>query len=144
METRHADWSLDSRLQADTFPLFEDEHRCLLLMNDSRWPWLIAVPKIAGAVELHDLDRSRMHGEMEFSANIGERLKTMTDCEKINIAAIGNMVRQLHIHIIARSPGDTNWPGPVWGFGDAIPYTKPDADALIEQLKVHILAPLIS
>ena len=68
----------------------------------------------------------------------------MTGCEKINIAAIGNMVRQLHIHVIARSEGDANWPGPVWGYGSAEPYNETEASDLIGNLKEQLFDPSIS
>ena len=128
-------WQLDSRLHNDTIPVFENGGLTLLLMNDSRWPWLILVPKISGAEELHDLDPEIRQAVLDIAVSIGEKLKQFSDCDKINIAAIGNMVRQLHIHIIARSEGDANWPAPVWGYGQADCYAPERASELAEKLK---------
>ena len=81
---------------------------------------------------------------MDIAISAGEKLKAMTDCEKINIAAIGNMVRQLHIHVIARNEGDQNWPGPVWGYGSAEPYEEPEAAELVAKLKEQLFDPSLS
>jgi len=91
-------------------------------MNDCRWPWFILIPRIDGAEEWHDLfTDQRQDIDLEV-ANVASVLKSVTGCQKINIASIGNMVSQLHIHVVARSAGDPNWPGLVWGFGERKPY----------------------
>ena len=137
-------WQLDSRLRNDTFPVFDNGGVAFLLMNDRRWPWLILVPKVAGAEELHDLGSEIGPAVMDIAISTGEKLKAMTACDKINIAAIGNMVRQLHIHVIARNEGDENWPGPVWGYGSAEPYSETEANEMIGQLKEHLFDPSLS
>ena len=137
-------WQLDSRLKGDTLPVFENDGLTVLLMNDQRWPWLILVPKVVGAEELHDLGPEAREAVLDISVSIGERLKSFTQCEKINIAAIGNMVRQLHIHVIARSVDDPNWPAPVWGYGQAQKYDAKQADELIGKLKDHLFDTPIS
>ena len=101
------------------------------MMNDSRWPWLILVPRRANLVELIDLeaaDRARLIEEM---ARTADWLKAHTRAEKINLGALGNIVRQLHVHVVARSTGDPAWPGPVWGFGVAVRYPRHDLQALM-------------
>ena len=126
---------LDPRLDADTLPVMELGLCSLRLMNDRRWPWLILVPRIAGACELHDLpdaDRDQITRETIMAGRV---LSQVTGCEKINTAAIGNIVRQLHVHVIARSDGDANWPGPVWGFGTREPYGHDAATVLIAAIK---------
>jgi diadenosine tetraphosphate (Ap4A) HIT family hydrolase len=105
------------------------------LLNDSRWPWLVMVPKIAGASELHDLPSDQQMSLMEEVALAGRILKELTGATKINTAAIGNIVRQLHVHVIARSEGDANWPGPVWGYGAKVAYGKEEAEMLIARLR---------
>ena len=105
----------------------------LRLMNDRRWPWLILVPRIAGACEIYDLPEADQTLIAQESAVAGRVLKRVTACEKINIAAIGNIVRQLHVHVIAREQGDANWPGPVWGYGTREQYES--ATALIAEIK---------
>ena len=137
-------WQLDSRLHKDTIPVFDNGGVTILLMNDRRWPWLILVPKVAGAEELHDLGPEIGPVVMDIAISAGERLKVMTGCEKINIASIGNMVRQLHIHVIARSAGDANWPKPVWGHGTAEPYSESEAAELVGKLKVELFDPSLS
>ncbi|MEM9733626.1 MAG: HIT family protein [Pseudomonadota bacterium] len=128
-------WQLDPRLKGDTFEIRQEDDMALLLMNDARWPWVIAVPKVVGAEELHDIKPGYQGAIMERCVYYGQRLKAHTQCEKINIAAIGNSVRQLHIHIIARSEGDPNWPGPVWGFGKREAYAGAQGRDLAQELK---------
>lgn len=128
-------FQLDPRLDADTLPVMELALCSLRLMNDQRWPWLILVPRIAGACEVHDLQETEQTLIALESAAAGRVLAQVTDCEKINTAAIGNIVRQLHVHVIARKPGDANWPGPVWGFGVREPYDKAAAMILIAGIK---------
>ncbi|MEP0942839.1 MAG: HIT family protein [Rhizobiaceae bacterium] len=144
MSSTEYSWQLDSRLNNDTIPVFDNGGVSILLMNDRRWPWLILVPKVVGAEELHDLGPEIAPVVMDIAISTGEKLKSMTGCEKINIAAIGNMVRQLHIHVIARSEGDANWPGPVWGYGSAEPYNETEASDLIGNLKEQLFDPSIS
>ena len=96
----------------------------LRVMNDSRWPWLVLVPQRPDVSELFDLsplDQSMLSVETNM---VAAALKQVTSATKINVAAIGNIVRQLHVHVIARREGDANWPGPVWGFGKAEPWNS--------------------
>ncbi len=113
----------DPRLAADSMHLGYLELCEVRLMDDSRWPWLILVPQREGLTELHDLspgDREQVAVEVAF---VSQKLKTLTGALKINTGALGNIVRQLHLHVIARNEGDPNWPGPVWGHGARLPYT---------------------
>jgi diadenosine tetraphosphate (Ap4A) HIT family hydrolase len=126
---------LDPRLAADTLPVATLRSGPLLLMNDRRWPWLILVPAVAGAVELHGLAPEISAQVNADTVNIAAELKRITGCTKINTGALGNIVRQLHVHIVARSEGDPNWPGPVWGFGAREPWPAADADRLIERVR---------
>ncbi len=127
---------LDERLARDSLEIGELELCEVRLMNDARWPWLVLAPLRAGATEIHDLtetDQAVLARETALAASI---LKKLTDCEKINSAALGNIVRQLHIHVVARSAGDPNWPGPVWGFGERTPYGQEALHLLIKRLKM--------
>lgn len=133
-------FQLDSRLDADTLAVAELPLSTLQLMNDSRWPWLILVPRIAGACEVHDLSDADQQQLAREAALIGRILERVTSCEKINTAAIGNIVRQLHVHVIARGQGDANWPGPVWGFGARVPYRDGAAAKFIETLTAALAA----
>ena len=128
-------FKLDPRLDADTLPVLSLALCDLRLMNDRRWPWLILVPRIADASEVHDLSESKQMMLAKETALAAACLKRLTRCEKINSAAIGNIVRQLHVHVIARTSGDANWPGPVWGFGAREAYESGAAQAFIETLR---------
>lgn len=133
-------FTLDPRLQNDTFSIGPLGLCQLLLMNDKRWPWLILVPQRANLAEIHELtplDQTMLSFE---TAMVAEAMKAATACEKINTGALGNIVRQLHVHIIARNSGDTAWPGPVWGHGSREPYSKAEADQLISTLRARLLA----
>lgn len=111
-------FELDPRLKNDTQLLGEMKLCSLLLMNDQRWPWLILVPRVADVEEIHELAPDQLQLLTEETAHVSAALKQATGCEKVNTAALGNIVRQLHIHAIARNEGDANWPDPVWGHGE--------------------------
>lgn len=110
----------------------------LRLVDDSRWPWLTLVPQRPDIFEIFDLtplDQTLLTFETNL---VAKALKVATHCTKINVAAIGNIVRQLHVHVVARNEGDANWPGPIWGFGDAVSYDderrKRLADSILKAL----------
>ena len=124
-------FALDERHTRDTFAVGDLPLSRVLLMNAARWPWLILVPRREGLVELTDLeasDRARLIEEAALAAGF---LKAHAQADKINVGALGNVVRQLHLHVVARLVGDAAWPGPVWGFARAVPYGKAQARALI-------------
>jgi diadenosine tetraphosphate (Ap4A) HIT family hydrolase len=117
-----SEFVLDKRLAASTVHVLDLPVSRVLVMDDARYPWLLLVPRRAHLTELHELeptDRVMLTEEISMAAS---RLKALTKCHKINVANLGNVVQQLHIHVIARNPGDPAWPGPVWGQGEAIPY----------------------
>jgi diadenosine tetraphosphate (Ap4A) HIT family hydrolase len=118
-------FALDPRLAADTIPLGDMAFSRVLLMNDSRFPWLILVPRRAGLVEITDLTPFERRALFEEAALAADRLKLLTGAKKINIAALGNVVPQLHVHVIARFETDAAWPAPVWGVGAVEPYRDP-------------------
>jgi len=106
----------------------------LRLMDDRRWPWLILVPQrpdIEELFELKPLDQALLTFETNLAA---EALKKVSDATKINVGALGNIVRQLHVHVIARHENDPNWPGPVWGFGSREAYGADEKRALIDKI----------
>ena len=128
-------WRIDERLANDCaiigdFPLCR-----VLLMLDARFPWAILVPRRIGLSELHDLsiaDRSVLMDEvLETSA----ALQQLTQADKMNIAALGNIVGQLHVHVVARFVSDEAWPDPVWGSGEKRPYAAGDQARLLENLR---------
>ena len=103
-----SDFALDSRLEADSDSTLCELELCTVrLAKDANYPWLIMVPKVAGMAELIDLSAQDQHRLTdEIAADFREPLRTVTNCDKLNVAALGNMVRQLHVHVIARYEGD--------------------------------------
>jgi diadenosine tetraphosphate (Ap4A) HIT family hydrolase len=121
-------FALDPRLAADTVPVADMTLSRVLLINDQRFPWLILVPRrenVTELIDLSDLDVATLYNEVRLA---GRALQDLTGADKLNIAALGNMVAQLHVHVIARSKRDAAWPKPVWGFGTAETY-EPQARA---------------
>ncbi len=116
------DFRLDPTLERDTAFVGALPRCDVLLMDDCRFPWLILVPRMMGVSELFDLEPADQGAVMREAAIAGRTLKSLTGATKINIGALGNIVRQLHIHVVARKESDAAWPGPVWGFGAREPY----------------------
>lgn len=131
-------FALDPSLAADTAFVADWELSCILLMDDARFPWLILVPRRADLVELDDLSDSDQIVLLREINRAMALLRAMAPCDKLNIGALGNIVRQLHVHVIARNAGDTAWPRPVWGSGSAQPYESATREALIERLRSAI------
>jgi diadenosine tetraphosphate (Ap4A) HIT family hydrolase len=125
-------FELDPRLTADTEGLGMLGLCRVLLMRDARYPWLILVPAKPDLVEISDLAPEDRIVLMEEITVAGTALASLYRPEKINTGALGNIVRQLHVHIVARNTGDPAWPGPVWGHSPAEPY---DAAALEVRIK---------
>jgi diadenosine tetraphosphate (Ap4A) HIT family hydrolase len=135
------DFALDPTLAADTTPVGDLALSTLLLARDARFPWLILVPRRPGMVEIIDLgaaDRALLLDEI---AAVSESLRAVTGCDKLNVAALGNQVRQLHVHVIARFRTDTAWPRPVWGSGDPVAYEATARDRLRGQLRQGLSLP---
>jgi diadenosine tetraphosphate (Ap4A) HIT family hydrolase len=133
-------WMLDSRLAADTLPIGELDICQVRLFNDRRYAWAVLVPRIADTTELALLpDPVRRQIEDEIAHIVRALAMYPNDVgslpTKINTGMLGNIVRQLHIHIIARHEGDPAWPGPVWGHSPRVAYLDGEADRLITALK---------
>jgi len=114
---------LHPRLEADTEFVADFALSRVLAMNDARYPWLILVPRRDHLTEIHELSHDDRTTLIDEIARAGTALKSLPGISKINVGALGNLVPQIHIHIVARHPGDAAWPGPVWGHGAAVPYT---------------------
>jgi diadenosine tetraphosphate (Ap4A) HIT family hydrolase len=115
-------FELDARLVADSHPLGRLALSHLLLMNDRRYPWLILVPERPGIreiFELGDAERSQLLDEIVLLSRF---VSDSFPVDKINIGALGNVVPQLHVHVVGRRAGDFAWPKPVWGLGEAVHY----------------------
>ncbi len=130
----------DPRLLADTVLVAEGPLSQLRLMDDARFPWLVLVPRIAGASEWIDLDGAAQRLLLAEVNLAGQLLRAAwaPAPEKINIGALGNIVRQLHVHVVGRRAGDAAWPGPVWGAGQRQAYVAPAREALLSSLRAHL------
>lgn len=127
-------WSLHPQLAADAVPVGDLALSRVLLAKDANYPWLILVPRRAGLTEIIDLDENaqvQLLGEIAVAARA---LKSATSCDKLNIATLGNMVAQLHVHVIARTVRDAAWPKPVWGAAPPSHYEPAARDRLIVAL----------
>ena len=121
-----SDFVLDPRLAADTQVVGDLPLSRVLLTNDTRFPWLILVPRRADMRDLIDLSRDEQHVLLDEINRCAHVLHALDKPDKLNIAALGNVVAQLHVHVIARHVHDAAWPRPVWNVGSAEPYS-PDA-----------------
>jgi len=132
-------FNLDPRLRDDSIPVANLGLCSLRLIDDRRFPWLLLIPRRPGCVELLDLqakDQAQLWREILAVSGV---LKDRLQPDKLNVAALGNQVAQLHVHLIARYREDAAWPGPVWGMGQSLPWGE-DARPLIEQLRKDLEA----
>ncbi len=128
-------FELDSRLAADTRAITDFLLCRVLLFDDRRYPWVILVPKRPGVHEIHHLPVDARHQLMAESCRVASALEELFAPDKLNIAALGNMVPQLHLHHVARYVGDPAWPGPVWGHSPRQAYAEQDAAERIAQIQ---------
>jgi diadenosine tetraphosphate (Ap4A) HIT family hydrolase len=128
-------FQLHPRLEKDSFLVQRFETYQIRLINDCRWPWLLIIPLQNGLSELHDLTIEDQELFALVTNECALALMDLTNCKKINSGVLGNVVPQLHIHVIARNEGDPNWPNPVWGFETSKPYPDGDRDELIMKLR---------
>jgi diadenosine tetraphosphate (Ap4A) HIT family hydrolase len=127
------DFSLHAQLAADTIPIGDLALCSVLLMDDARFPWFILVPRRPGASEVTDLsdeDAAALMSEIRIAARV---MLDLAKPDKINVGALGNMVPQLHVHVVGRFRSDPAWPRPVWGHGSRAPYPAHAAAALVER-----------
>ncbi len=128
------DFVIDERLLAESFELGELDLCSVHIVDDRRFAWVLLVPRQKGLRELYELSRGQRALLMEEIAQVSEALEGVSGCDKINVAALGNQVAQLHIHIIARNEGDAAWPDPVWGKGVRDPYKRDEKNAIMGDL----------
>lgn len=114
--------ALNARLEADTLPIGDNDFVWLRYMNDQRFPWLIVVPKQDNLREWFELEEQDQQRLLRLINALSRALQQQTGADKMNLGAIGNLVPQLHVHIIARQQNDACWPAPVWGNGKAEPF----------------------
>jgi len=134
-------FELDARLSRDCFVLGKLRFSHVLLLNNSAVPWFVLVPETS-VTELCDLPENQldllMSETRHLSALIREGVPGSPQVEKLNVAAIGNIVRQLHVHVIGRFTGDAYWPGTVWGHPAAGYYSNSQVEAIVEHLVTHL------
>ena len=128
-------WELHPQLARDTINIGDLPLSRVLVINDANWPWLLLVPRRVGVSEIIDLDEVEQAQLMTEIARTGRALKTVTACDKLNIAALGNVVPQLHVHVIARRENDAAWPKPVWGAVPPLSHDKDELERFIQTLR---------
>ncbi|MDD1019426.1 HIT family protein [Pseudomonas protegens] len=129
-------FTLDSRLQQDTLPIGDFPLCRLLLSNDANYPWFILVPRREDISELFQLDVTDQQQLWRETTALAEVLKDSFDADKMNVATLGNVVSQLHMHVIVRKRDDAAWPAPVWGKHPAKPYSTQQVEAIRDRLRV--------
>ena len=128
------DFALDPRLAADTVPVGDLALCSVHLMDDARFPWLILVPRRGGASELTDLtaeDAAALMDEIRIAVSV---MLALAKPDKVNVGALGNVVPQLHVHVVGRFLSDPAWPGPVWGHGTRTPYPPHARAQMVERI----------
>jgi len=127
-------FELDPRLQQDTYVLGDFPLSRLLLSKDANYPWFILVPRRAGISELFQLDDSEQQQLWKETTALAETLKDCFAADKMNVATLGNVVSQLHMHVIVRRRNDPAWPAPVWGSKPATAYTAEQVAGIRQRL----------
>jgi diadenosine tetraphosphate (Ap4A) HIT family hydrolase len=131
-------WSLHPQLKKDTIDIGDLPLSKVLVIRDANFPWLLLVPRRPEVVEIIDLDEVEQAQLMTEVSRAARALKEITKCDKLNIAALGNMVPQLHVHVIARRTSDVAWPRPVWGVAPAVPHDAAEVQHFISALRRKI------
>ena len=131
-------WSLHPRLDGGSAPVGDLPLSRVIAADDETYPWVVLVPRRPEAVEIIDLDAADRAQLMVEIAQVSAALKRLTACDKLNVAAIGNVVSQLHVHVVARWTDDAAWPGPVWGATPATPYAAGELEAFVAGLRREI------
>jgi diadenosine tetraphosphate (Ap4A) HIT family hydrolase len=131
-------WSLHPQLKKDTIDIGDLPLCRVLVIKDANYPWLLLVPRREGAVEIIDLDEVAQAQLMTEMTRVSRALKEVTQCDKLNVAALGNMVPQLHVHVIARRTSDAAWPRPVWGVAQALSHDGEEVQNFISAIRRKI------
>jgi diadenosine tetraphosphate (Ap4A) HIT family hydrolase len=137
-DPKAAGWMLDPQLARDTVEIGDMPLCQALLISDANYPWLLLVPRRQHIVEIIDLDYIEQAQLMSEIAQAARSLKAITRCDKINVAALGNVVPQLHVHVVARSRGDAAWPKPVWGAAPPRAYEDEPLQTLLAALRQRL------
>ncbi len=138
MPASAATWTLHPQLQKDTVDIGDLPLSRVLIIKDAHYPWLLLVPRREDITEIIDLDEVAQAQLMTEIARVGRALKEVTKCDKLNVAALGNVVPQLHVHIIARRTTDAAWPRPVWGVMPPLAHDPEELQLFISALRRKI------
>ena len=128
-------FQLHPQLAKDSFPVTNLSLSRVILANDARFPWIVLVPEREDLVDLHDMAHADYNTLAREIRSTSKAMANLFSADKMNVATLGNMVPQLHIHIIARYRNDAAWPGPVWGKGTAELYEKSAAEKRISDIR---------
>ena len=133
-----SDFQLDPRLAADSLFIADGPLSQIRLMDDARYPWLLLVPRVPDIAEWMELDGNQQRLLLAEINQAGKLVRAEAGVEKLNIGALGNVVRQFHVHLVGRHAGDPAWPGPVWGNGTALRFGPPERQAHIEAWQLRL------
>lgn len=132
------DFSLDSRLESDSFPVTDLPLCQVRLMNDARFTWLVLIPRRPGIREVFELSTEDQTQLWREATALGQAMKAAVQGDKLNLATLGNVVAQLHLHVVVRKTDDAAWPAPVWGHGEARPYDMDSLAAMRDMILAQI------
>ena len=138
MSAGPSQWRLHPQLARDTIVLGDLPLCRVLIVNDANWPWLLLVPRRDDVNDIIDLDEVEQAQLMTEITRVARALKTVTECDKLNIAALGNVVPQLHVHVIARRAGDAGWPKPIWGAAPPLSHDKAELERFTSAIRRKI------
>jgi len=133
-----SEFTLDPRLAADSVFIADGPLSQVRLMDDARFPWLVLVPRVASVSEWIELDGGQQRLLLAEVNQVGQLIRAQAGVEKLNIGALGNIVRQLHVHLVGRRAGDPAWPGPVWGSGTAQRFAQDERQRLVDDWRQRL------
>lgn len=133
-----SDWVLDQKLADDSVFVVDWPLSQLRLINDSRFPWLVLVPRVSDIEEIFQLSDEDQQRLLQESSQLAKILSASYEADKLNVAALGNVVRQLHVHHIVRYVDDCCYPSPVWGVGEALPYKDIELQQRVDELRTAL------
>lgn len=143
-ETTEVSFTLHPQLAHDCFELADFPLCKLLLCNDSAYPWFILVPKVTDIKDVYQLDWQQQQQLLNESSLLSELVMQVFDGDKMNVAALGNVVEQLHVHHVVRYKTDVSWPKPIWGQQELTPYTEAELAELKDKLLPKVAVILAS
>jgi diadenosine tetraphosphate (Ap4A) HIT family hydrolase len=138
MSAASSAWTLHSQLEKDTINVGDLPLCRVVVIKDANYPWLLLVPRRLEVIEIIDLDEVEQAQLMTEITRVARVLKDITQCDKLNIAALGNVVPQLHVHVIARRSSDAAWPRPVWGAAQPLDHDPQEVADFISALRRKI------